>query len=77
MDVQDATEFKYFKVRIGTVREAEPIYKWVCNIYYTETTSRINSSDLLKCYWFKYIFKGKFSPYSLQFLSEHRKEEEE
>lgn len=77
MDVQDATEFKYFKVRIGRVHEAEPLCKWVCNIYYTGTTLRINSSDILKCYWFKYMFKGKFSPNNFQFLSEQRKEEEE
>lgn len=76
MDIQHATELKYFKVRIATVPEAEPICKWVCNIYYTETTLRINSSDLLKCYRFKYTFEAKFTLYNLQFLTEHRKGEE-
>ena len=76
MDIQHATELKYFKVRTGTVPEAEPICKWVCNVYYTETTLRINSSDLLKCYWRKYTFKGKFTVYNLQFLSEHRNGDE-
>lgn len=55
MDIQHATELKYFKVRRATVLEAEPICKWVCNIYYTGTTLRINSSDLLKRYWFIHL----------------------
>lgn len=76
MDIQHTTELKYFKVRKGTVLKVEPICKWVCNIYYTETSLRINSSDLLKCYLLKYTFKGKFTLHNIQFLSKYRKGDE-